>query len=193
MNATANETTEVRAAEVARQFDLSERGRELLDESQSPREFLDVLIAQDCSDDAVKLLAYWLEPREAVWWGCLALWHAYRDDPPAEASRALKAIVRWLQQPGDANRRRVGDYGTSDGPKSPTKIVAMAAFFSEGSLSGRDLPNVDAPQGLTAKMIAAAVQTLALTARPDESGHSYRELLRLGREVSEGTNHWDNE
>ena len=59
------------AAEVCEVAGPGEAARGLLDEGMTVRTYLDALAAQGLHADALKVLAYALPKRAAVWWACL--------------------------------------------------------------------------------------------------------------------------
>jgi hypothetical protein len=66
----------------------------------------------------------------------------------------------------------------------PAGALALAAFWSAGSMSRPDLPAVPPPPGLTAQTVAAAVQAAAGEKAPDPRPEaSYALFLSLARRV----------
>ena len=49
-------------------FDLDDAAKALLDDKQTPRQFLQLLGKQQLYSDAVRFLAHALPKREAIWW-----------------------------------------------------------------------------------------------------------------------------
>jgi hypothetical protein len=77
------------AAEVCKTFPLGNEARPLLRASQTPRPFLDQLLAKKQHLDAIRFLAHALSKREAVWWATECVRSVVDQRPPAEAAAAL--------------------------------------------------------------------------------------------------------
>src|SRR6266436_6656134 len=107
-------------------------------------------------------LARWLPKREAVWWGCLCAWDAARPNPPPKEDAALRAVLRWIHEPTEANRRPLQTVSdAAGGTGSPAGCLALAAFFSAGSLTLPGLPVVPPPVEATAAAVAGAIMLTA--------------------------------
>ncbi len=178
------------AAEVCRDCQLSEQAVGLLTEGLPPAEFLNALVQAERYDDAGQFLAYWLPKPEAIWWGCLAGWSAYRDRPTPAADEALQAAVSWLREPTERNRRIAQAAGEVLGLGDPAGAVALAVFFSGGSISLPGLPEVPAPAGLTAKAVYCALVTAAARGDPAQREDRQRTFLRLGVGIATGQLPW---
>ena len=176
-------------ADVCKKAKLSDEALALRQDDQTAEAFLGVLLEKEHYKDAVGFIANWLTKREAVWWGCLCAWHTCRPEPDPKVAAALQASVRWVQKPDEKNRRAAQLAGNEAGADTPAGAVALAAFFSEGSLSEPNLPNVPSPDHLTATTIAGAVR-LASTQSDDSAAEALRQFL-LAFEVAQGLNCWD--
>lgn len=170
---------------------LSDPARELLDDELEPKTYFELLVKNGLDKDAVLFMARWLPKREAVWWGCLCAWSACRPNPPEEVDAALKATVRWVQDPSEDNRQATRLIGKAAGPQAPAGGIALAAFHNSGSISRPGLPEVLPPPGLTAKMIASAVVLATNQGDPSKIADRRRQFLRLGLEVVSGKNLWE--
>ena len=62
------------------------------------------LTGQMLHDDAIRYLAHALPKRNAVWWGCLCVWQAYRTGQSPKEKAALQAVITWLQEPDEGRR-----------------------------------------------------------------------------------------
>jgi hypothetical protein len=174
------------AAEVCAAFTLPPEGRRLLREGLTPPEFFDLLVAGEHYPSAVRFLAHALPKRAAVWWGCLCLWHGHRPNPADKEAAVLKAVVRWVLDPGDENRRaaeapaRAVPVGTAAGS------LGMAVFWSGGSMLAPHLPVLPPKPFLTARAAAGSVLLAAAGGGsfPDRQ-RLRREFLTIGRQVAE--------
>src|ERR1043165_5575844 len=102
---TSTKSAGTTAADVCRNFELSQEAQKLLQPNLAPRPFLDILLAHQLYPDAAKLMAHALPRREAIWWGCLCAQKAYGSAPPPKQGTALQAAEKWVVQPTDEHRR----------------------------------------------------------------------------------------
>lgn len=152
------------AAEVCQHAGLSATATKLLTDQSRPEEFFDLLVDQELYDDAIRMAAHGMPKREAVWWACLCLWELYRPEPPAAVDAALHAAVRWLRDPTEPHRRLAETAGQAC-MDHPAGLVALAAFYSRGSITPPGLPEVAPQPQLTGKMVTTAL-LLALDLAP---------------------------
>jgi hypothetical protein len=186
---TRAEQTEALAARAG----LDEPARALLRPGLTPRDYLDGLTAAGQHVAAVRLLAWALGRREAVWWAGLCAREALDEkDPPAERA-AVEAAQKWAAAPTEENRRlaeaaaAAADYGTPGG------CAAVAAFWSGGSLAPAKLPAVAPPEHLLPGAVANGVTLAGVKRDPGKAAERYRRFLALGLEVAEGKNRWPEE
>jgi len=197
------ENIESRVAAVLQRYEPSEEAMKLFNEAASskdpqkaaaaikPAAFVALLARDGDPADAVEFLARWLPPRQRIWWGCLALWHVYRPEPPAAVDATLAALVRWVEDPTDENRRAVHAAGDALGRRHPVGALAFAAFWSEGSMSLPNLPEVLPPPDLSSQTLASTL-SLAINSQPfDQSRELYQYFVKLGLDVAAEPRHWD--
>jgi hypothetical protein len=187
------------AAEVCRNFDLKEEARPLLRDGQSPREFLDALLADNKHAPAIDFLAHALPPREAIWWGCLCLEHAIGSRLPPLDTEAFKAAAQWVLDPSEENRRAAQVRGETVGVGAPAGALAVATGWTGGSLAP-PMPNTNpkvpqpppVPPGpfLPAKAVAGAILLAAAKGDPAKAAQTQRSFVELGIGVAEGRFVW---
>jgi hypothetical protein len=144
------------ASDVLGECELSAAARAHLAPGIKLASFLAQLAREQLWTDALRAAAFGLPRPSAVWWGCLCLWEFYRPTPPAEIDRCLAAVVDWLKEPTDARRREAQEAALAAKVTTPGGNLAMAVFFSEGSISPVDQPAVPAKPHHLPQMIAAA-------------------------------------
>ncbi|HEY8506467.1 MAG TPA: hypothetical protein VIL46_17930 [Gemmataceae bacterium] len=193
-----SEVAGVRGAEAPRtpqdicaEFELSEAAAALLKPGQTPEEFFDALLGASLFGDGIAFIARLLPKKQAVWWGCLCVWGAERHASKAPVEAALGAIVRWLREPTEENRRAVGDAAREAGPTSAAGMLASAAFLSEGSMSLPGQPEVLPKPHYTGKLVAAAVLAASRKGGAARIPARQREFLALAVEVYRGANTWE--
>ena len=182
------------AAQVAEHCPLSDEGRALLGAKLTPARYVASLIAEKMYADAIRFTAFNLTKREAIWWGALCLWNAIRPESPratpAPTAAVFRALIAWLQDPSEPNRRAVESAADEAGANTPQGQLAMAAFVSEGSISRPDLPEVLADPWLTARYVSGVVLTAAQTRKPPNRADLQRSFLVLAGDLSKQSVPW---
>lgn len=178
------------ASQIAAQAALSDDARALLDDSQSPRIFLERLRSQGLVRDAAIFLAFALPVREAVWWAARCVRQILGSAPLEPAETALQAAEAWCQAPEDGRRRRALTVAETAGLDTPAGCVGLAAFLSGGSLAPAELPEVPAAPHLAPTAIAGALQIAAVAHRPEFADERFRGFLDVGDQVARGQERW---
>jgi hypothetical protein len=176
------------AAEVCKQFPLSEEAKQLLGDALTPRLALDMLIDRGQWVNAVRFLAHALPKREAVWWACQCLRSVSAPDVPAAVTSAIQAAEKWAKDPKEENRRATQAAAEAAGLDTAAGCAAMAAFFSGGSMGPPHLKQPIPPgPTLTARMVAAAVMLAAVQLEPEKAPEKYQRFLTHGMDLAAGT------
>ncbi len=162
----------------------------MLDPTVTPRIYLDRLREAGLHLDLITFLAHSLPRREAVWWGCRCVRIAVGPEPKPEISAALKAAETWAAAPGDVNRRKTFPAAEAVGFAHPAGSVAVAAFFSGGSLAPPNLKEVPPADHLTGLCIASAIQSAAVLNEPARAVEMYQGFIEIGLEVARGKDRW---
>lgn len=183
------------AIDVAEHCPLTDEAQTLLTPQMASDKYLALLISKELYSDAIRFTAFHLPKRDAVWWGALCLWNAYRpsqDNPlPDSVDAVFRALTNWVQEPNEKNRRAAEAAGREAGIASTHGQLAMAAFFSEGSISRPGLPEVLAKPWHTAKNVAGAVVAASKKGEPSEVVANQRLFLVLASELSQGQLPWN--
>ncbi len=190
MSTTASEPQTRTAAEVAGQFDLSDDARKLLGPHPTSDAFLAALIQNKLYPDGLRFVAYMLPRREAIWWACLCLWQLYRTEPGRKTSEVFQRVVRWVQEPDEENRRGAYAAGRAAGVTTPEGGLAAAVFFSGGSISLPDCPEVEPGPLATAQNVASAVVLASLKVKAPKISEYQRRFLALATDVARGRVPW---
>ena len=152
----------------------------LLKDEHTPRQFLDLLIGKELLLDAIRLLAFNLPKREAVGWGCLCVRHSMGTEDPSKISETQVAAERWVSIPDEGNRRAAKAAADKEGPESPSAHLALAAFFSGGSMVAPDAQPVAPPDHITHQLVAGAVMISAVKKQPEKAAEKHRAYLQRG-------------
>lgn len=178
------------ATEVGRHVpQLREAARALLREDLTPIAYVALLEQHGLFADALRFTAHWLPKPRAIWWGALCAWHQCRPLPAPAAENALAAVICWLRDPSEDNRRQSETAGRAAGLATPAGALALAVFWSDGSITPRGLPHVRPGPDLSARTVAAAVLAASL-AEPAHTERVQRQFLALARAVADGKNLW---
>jgi hypothetical protein len=190
-NGTLSKVAAKTAAELCQHFKLGDQAQPLLKDGQTPRQLLDALMEKKQHLDAVRLLAYALPKREAVWWalGCAKM-VAGANPPPAPAAAALQAIEKWVLEPSEENRRVAQAAAEAAPVGTAAGCAAMAVFWSGGSLSPPNAPVVPPGEYLTAHGVACAIMLAAVQSEPQKAREKYQIFLTQGIDVANGANRW---
>jgi hypothetical protein len=172
------------------QIKLKPDARVLLRDDHTPQQFYQRLVSQGCLADARRILAHALPKQRAIWWGCLVAADVSRHRPVREIDIVLPLVWRFLGDPTDENRRATAVTGKLVPANSLAGALAMAAFFSKGSVSLPQLPVVHPRPFVTGRLVGVVVY-LASVAR--DAAH-YKEYLRhylsIGEEIASGRLLW---
>jgi hypothetical protein len=155
-------------------------------QTDSADELIDALAAEEKFQDALKLRAYLMEKRQAVWWGCYCLRHELDEPPPPDQTAAVDAAADWVEDPTEA-RRRAAEAKAADAKYSgPGATLALSAFWSDGSLAPEGSPDVEPDQRLTSQGVTAALIAAAYLGDPTQASRRFQAFLQRGREVAQG-------
>ncbi len=158
------------AALLDEEADLGEDAR------AAPSDYFAKLRANGQLNDAAFFLGQALPRFETVAWAARAV-RDLRETPlkaGADAD-AMKATLLWIQDPSDARRRAAFEAAGRINRASAERLVALAAFFSGGSITPVDVAPVQAPKEAAGRFSAGAV-LLAAAASKDMTGALNRAL-----------------
>lgn len=119
----------------------------------APARWCETLRQQGESAQAATFMAHAMPRYECVMWAVRALIDLGVD----RADPALVAALRWIDNPSDALRRAAAAAGEVADDDSPQALLCQAIFLSGGSISGEDLPPIQPPPDVCAKLASAAV------------------------------------
>jgi hypothetical protein len=182
------------AEQICAQAKLDDAAQSLLAPSMTPAQFVAKLGERQMHAEGITVMAHALPMRQAIWWGALCVWRSTDSQlsrlKPAEVG-ALRAAVAWALQPSEENRRAAQKAAETAQPSTPAGCLAMAAFFSAGSMTEQALPMVPVPPFATAQAVAVAI-LLAATRNGGRKANGYRQrFLELGTLIANGRFRWD--
>jgi hypothetical protein len=178
-------------AELSQSAELTEPSKALLRPDIGPRRYLAALSAGDeLVPDAVKLVAHLLPMRECVWWAWMNVRRASGEKPADKIRAALEATERWISEPNDRNRRAAFASAEVAGLDTPAGAVAVAIFFTGGSIAPPENPEVPPPFGAAPKILAASVLMGAVQSDPAQAPARMREAVKQAVEVADRIRLW---
>ena len=166
--------------ELCERAELKEEAKALLKDEYTPRQFLELLIGKELFLDAIRFLAYVLPKREAVGWGCLCVRHSLGTDDASKISETHVAAERWVSNPDEVNRRAAKTAVDKEGLENPSAALALAAFFSGGSIAPANLEPVAPADHLTPQFVAGTIIVSAVKNQPEKAPEKYRVFLQKG-------------
>lgn len=177
-----------RAASICADIQLEDRSLSLLENNMPAVDFLRILINKHFYLDAIRFLARALPKREATWWAYICARSTVDDKGPQEHNLALEAAKNWVYDPIDKNRILANKAAQAATFSQPAAWVAMAAFWSSGSMAPEDAPVVSPADNLTGKAAAGAILLSAVLVNPEKADDKYRFFLQQGIDIANGGN-----
>lgn len=174
------------ATEICQLTDLEEEALELFRPKYSPEEFVSVLTENNLFADAARVLSLYLTKRQAIFWAYQSANEVFPRDLSQQESAALDAVMTWLKDSSEANRRSTMEIAEALEFGNAAACVAASAFWSEGSLAPADLAEVPPEPQLTGKVVAAALTMTATEGDPKSIPDRYRQILKIGQDVLNG-------
>lgn len=147
---------------------------------------IDKLVAEEKFQDAIKLRAYLLDKRQAVWWGCFCCREELDGRLPSEQVEAVDAAALWVEDPSESNRRAAETKAAELNYSGPGATLGLSAFWSNGSLAPEGSPDVDPDERLTAQGVTAALIAAAYLADPIKAPDRFRTFLEHGKDIAVG-------
>jgi hypothetical protein len=146
-------------------------------------QFVEHLASRDLFIDSIKVVAHALTRRSAVYWAARCVRAAHGDQLSPADEACLVAADAWVQNPAEEQRRQAQAAAEAADHKTPASWVAMAAFWSSGSLAPPTAPVVPPGEQLTAHAASGAVMLAAVARQPEKANEKYRQFLQFAAEI----------
>ncbi|QDU30211.1 FHA domain protein [Anatilimnocola aggregata] len=175
------------STDVAAIAPIEDDNKKLASPSQSTPQFATLLANQEKFLDAIRVLAFGMGKLSAIEWSLRCVQTALGDGLSKVDARALEIVQRWLGEPGEDLRRAAYAAAQEAEHATPASWVAMAVFWSEGSM-GPPPPAPVVPPGPTqcAHAATGAILLAAVARQPEKAPDRYREFVRIGLELVGG-------
>jgi hypothetical protein len=108
------------------------------------------------------------------------------DQPlPAAQLAPLRAAAGWVGQPDEEHRREAETHAAAAKFSGIGATLALAAFWSDGSIAPEGNPDVAADERLTSQGVAAALVSAAYHGDPTKSTQRFQAFLAKGKSIAE--------
>ncbi len=170
------------AEELCRPLDLEDASRRLLRPGLPPAPYIDALVDSGQFADAIRVLAVYLPKPVAIRWAldCTAAAGQGTLPPPQQA--CVEAVSAWLDDPGESQRRAAMRAADASGYSGPLSWIALAVFWSGGSIAPPELPEVEPEPQLCGQGVNAALLMLATHGDPTRTQERFEKIVQAGRE-----------
>jgi hypothetical protein len=174
-------------ARVLPHLQLDANGKAKLADCKHPAEALDRLEGAGLLDEAARLVAHALPPREAVWWACACSRHTASSGANPEAESALRAAAEeWVRRQTDELRRAAMTEAEKTGFNSPEAWAAVAAFWSGDSMAPLEAPKVPPQPHFPGLAAAGSVALAAVRGQPVRREARLKQFLVSARDIAAG-------
>jgi hypothetical protein len=174
------------AREIGENANLSSGGLSLITGEMSPAACLDALEERGLYEDAVRFLAHKLAVRGGIQWAVECARELEAPERKERPNEPLEAAQRWLLAPSEATRQAARQAADRCPDKSAATLIAMAVFFSGGSITPPGGAEVEPPPYSAQKMVAGGVRIAVVSHDPAHAGERYRRALASGRQADTG-------
>lgn len=151
-----------------------------IDEGLSPADHCRALAAAGEEVAAVNFIAHALPRYECVVWATRVALECGALDRTAPLG---SAILRWIDDPGEAGRRRVRELSEAVRDSRVDYLIGAAIFYSGGSIAPVEMAPVLPKADVTAKLAGAAVITAALDG---DRNRILARAIELGEAIASG-------
>lgn len=179
-------STGATAGEICARLHVAREPLELLRPAMSPHEFIDALVEKEQYLAGIDFIAHALQPRAAIWWGCLCLQYTCGDKLAPWERTALRTAVQWVLNPDEANRAAAKRPADALGLSSPAGALAAAANQTGGSVAPPNAPPISPSPFASARAVAIAVKVASTKVDPARIKPTQRSFTQLGVAVAEG-------
>jgi hypothetical protein len=174
-------------ARVLPHLQLDANGKAKLGDCKHSGEALDRLEQAGLLDEAARLVAHALPPREAVWWACACSRHTAPSGANPEAETALRAAAEeWVRRQTDEVRRAAMAEAEKTGFNSPEAWAAVAAFWSGDSMAPPEAPKVPPQPHFPGLAVAGSVALAAVRGKAVKREVRLRRFLVSARDIANG-------
>jgi hypothetical protein len=173
----------VAIAELARRAQVAEQAAALAAPDMTPDAVVATLQQHNLPLDAIRFLAQALPPRDRVRWASRCVRAASGEALEPGDAEALRLADAWVEHPTEDIRREAHAAAEAREFASPASWVAMAVFWSDGSMSPPQAPAVPADPAYAGQAAAGAVMLAAVVDPPEKAPERHQQFITWGREA----------
>ena len=167
-------------------LELADGVIEVAKEKENEDDVIQTLSDQEQYLDALRVRAFLLPKRDSVWWGCVCVQDEIIEDLDEPQNAALQAAIRWVTDPSEENRRLAEDASNAVRNQGSGGMLALAAFWSEGSIGQTSGPHIPADDRLVCQGVSAALVTAAYTGDASKAEERLKTFVEKGKKVAAG-------
>ena len=168
------------SAELLANAELSEGAQKLFRSDLTPASYIGGLSKAGLFPDAVKFTAQVLGAKKSVAWAAACVRELGAETGQTEQQKAaLAAAQQWLTDANEEARRAAQKAADAAKISTPEGCIAIAAFFSEGSIAPPHVDSVPPPRNVASKIAAGGI-LLAVVKEPKTASERFQRCLELG-------------
>jgi hypothetical protein len=167
--------------ELSETADLSAAARALVKEDSTPSAYLESLEQQQLFQDAIKFQTYKLSTDSGIKWAIACIKELRSPESKQQKDEPLDAADQWVKFPGDPTRWAAKKASDKTEKNGPSNLVAMAVFFSGGSMAPPGAPETPPPQYAAQKFISGSVLVTVVSHEPKKANERYQQALKMGK------------
>ena len=171
--------------EISKIAELTAEAQGLANDEMPPAQYLDLLEQHSLFRDAVRFLAHKLEVKKSIEWAHSAAQQLQSPDRK-QGEESLAAAGKWLQKPDDASRWEAKRATDQSGISSAGDCVALAVFFSGGSIAPPEAPETPPPPYFAQRLAADSIVIAVFSHAADRATERYKQALAMGRKLDVG-------
>jgi hypothetical protein len=175
-------TAPITAETLCEPLDLEDASRRLLRPGLLPDAYIEALIDDGQFADAIRVLAVYLPKPVAIRWALDCLIAAGQGTLSPQQHACVDAVAAWLDDPGESQRRAAMQAAEASEYSGPASWIALAVFWSGGSIAPPELPEVLPEPQLCGQGVNAALLMLATHGDPTRTQERFSKIVQAGRQ-----------
>ncbi len=168
--------------------ELSEEALALYAAHQEPDVYVEILIQNKHYVDTIRLLAHALPKRETVWWAWACASKVAGEGSAEAIQAALDATRDWIADPTDEHSRHAMEKAQEADIGTAAGCAALAAFLSGNSLAPPEVDPVVPGEFMGAKAVVGSVIMAAISQEPDKADEKYQAFIEAALDVAAKVN-----
>ena len=160
---------------------LSVAARQLVRDDSIPSTYLDSLEKQELYEDAVRFQAYKMPVHPGIQWASNCIDELRDPALKSEKDAPFESAGQWLKAPGDPTRYAARDAADKPDATGPSRLLALAVFFSGGSVASPESPTAEPPPYSAQQLIAGAVTIAVVGHEAQHAVDRYKKALAIGK------------